>query len=170
VSWPREQMGQPWVAAYSIQDMTYFLSWSWHDCNGKTAFLESNTQRRKLLVECLSRFSGLALGGKNPGDCDREAAPILSHMSYRFSIGFMFFLTPRPCESLRRPRKPTTDSATWVRLLFLFVSPRPSLPLSIFGWPLWEETGTGYGVGRVKDTFIMANTDLERKSAGLKSG
>jgi hypothetical protein len=77
--------------------MAYPLSWSSHLCNWKSALLQSKTSRRKT-VKLFSHIRGLIICGR-PGGKDRKVAPIISHISFRFAIVFMFAVLGQ-CESL----------------------------------------------------------------------
>jgi hypothetical protein len=145
VCWPEEQMGQPRVAACSnLHIVLTYLQWE----NGP--------------VECLGRFRGLVLGGIKFRRSEQKA-PIISHMSFRFSNWLNTF-SPRTLWITQEAEK--TDNATWAWLFFPFLLIHFCLccPHSE-----GEETGAGYGVGRVKVTSIVDKTDLERRVSKLNT-
>jgi hypothetical protein len=64
---------------------------------GNQPFSKTRLQGEKL-IKYLVTFRCLVLCGR-PGGQDRKVAPIISHISFRFAIVFMFAVL-EPCESL----------------------------------------------------------------------
>jgi hypothetical protein len=142
--------------------MACSLSWSWHICNGKQPFSKTRLKGENLL-KCSGTFSGLVLGVR-PGGLDRKVAPLISQMSFRFAIYFMFAVLG-PCESLRRLRELTVWLDQDFSFHFSFVHFFLCCPHA--DHHLGEETCAGYRVWGVKVTSIMAEKDLERRISRL---